>query len=187
MVHITYLQHFIPNLIHKKPPINKPINLAYPENVNKNMKGQYGQPMKIENVLKNNKFWKYKKKQGFFIEAGASKGEFISNTLYFELKHNWTGLLVEPNPDFLKELKTKNRNAWILPHCLSTNPKVELLDFDASAYNGGLIQPGKVLPSDLGRTNQRDYEKFPQKTMKVNFLKAEHNELKRGKNCNLAG
>ena len=108
--------------------------------------------------------------QGFFIEAGASKGEFISNTLYFELKHNWTGLLVEPNPDFLKELKMKNRNAWILPHCLSTNPKVELLDFDASAYNGGLIQPGKVLPSDLGRTNQRDYEKFPQTTMKVNIF-----------------
>ena len=134
------------------------------------MKGQFGQPMMIEKVLKSNKFWKKnskKKEQGFFIEAGASKGEFISNTLYFELKHNWTGLLVEPNPDFLKELKTKNRNAWILPHCLSTNPKVELLDFDASAYNGGLIKPGKVLPSDLGRINQRDYEKFPQNTIKV--------------------
>ena len=27
--------------------------------------------------------------------------------------------MVEPNPDFLNELKTKGRNAWILPHCLS--------------------------------------------------------------------
>ena len=111
----------------------------------------------------------------FFIfsifPSNCSKGEFISNTLYFELKHNWTGLLVEPNPDFLKELKTKNRNAWILPHCLSTNPKVELLDFDASAYNGGLIKSGKVLPSDLGRINQRDYEKFPQNTIKVKKFK----------------
>ena len=39
------------------------------------MKGQFGQPMMIEKVLKNNKFWKKnsksKKQQGFFIEAGA--------------------------------------------------------------------------------------------------------------------
>ena len=130
------------------------------------MKGQYGQPLEIERLLLESKLWR-KKKQGFFIEAGASMGEFISNTLYFELKHNWTGLLVEPNPDFLKELKLKNRNAWILPHCLSANPIVELYDFDASGYNGGLIQPGKTLPSDLGRTNKRNYEKFPQKTIQV--------------------
>ena len=95
------------------------------------MKGQYGQPLEIERLLLESKLWR-KKKQGFFIEAGASMGEVISNTLYFELKHNWTGLLVEPNPDFLKELKLKNRNAmWILPHCLSANPIVELYDFDA--------------------------------------------------------
>ena len=38
------------------------------------MKGQFGQPMMIEKVLKSNKFWKKnskKKEQGFFIEAGA--------------------------------------------------------------------------------------------------------------------
>jgi hypothetical protein len=28
-----------------------------------------------------------KKKKGFFIEAGALEGEHISNTLYFEVKH----------------------------------------------------------------------------------------------------
>ena len=28
-----------------------------------------------------------KKKKGFFIEAGAFDGETISNSLYFELKH----------------------------------------------------------------------------------------------------
>jgi hypothetical protein len=41
-----------------------------------------------------------KQKNGFFIEAGADEGEFLSNTLYFELKRGWTGLLVEPNPGF---------------------------------------------------------------------------------------
>jgi hypothetical protein len=37
-------------------------------------------------------------KNGFFIEAGADDFELHSNTLLFELEHNWTGILVEPNP-----------------------------------------------------------------------------------------
>jgi len=41
-----------------------------------------------------------KQKDGFFIEAGADEGEFLSNTLYFELMRGWSGLLVEPNPGF---------------------------------------------------------------------------------------
>ena len=32
-------------------------------------------------------------KNGFFIEAGSVDAESYSDTLYFELKHNWTGLL----------------------------------------------------------------------------------------------
>ena len=43
-------------------------------------------------------------KEGFFIEAGAYDGEIYSNSLYYELKHGWTGLLVEPNPDALSDL-----------------------------------------------------------------------------------
>ena len=78
-------------------------------------------------------FWNSTTNSGFFIEAGASGGEVLSNTLYFEKKFNWTGLLVEPNPYWWKELKSKNRNAWILPHCLSTDKKVQLIDFVKSA------------------------------------------------------
>ena len=37
-------------------------------------------------------------KEGFYIEAGAYDGEHMSNSLYFELKKGWNGLLVEPNP-----------------------------------------------------------------------------------------
>lgn len=33
--------------------------------------------------------------RGFFLEAGALDGEFISNTLYLERELGWTGLLVE--------------------------------------------------------------------------------------------
>ena len=37
-------------------------------------------------------------KNGFFVEAGADDFMTDSNTLYFETRKNWTGLLVEPNP-----------------------------------------------------------------------------------------
>ena len=35
-------------------------------------------------------------KNGFFIEAGAWDFTTSSNSLWYELKHNWTGLLIEP-------------------------------------------------------------------------------------------
>ena len=76
------------------------------------LKGQYGQPYGVEDILKRHKFWKKIKKRkqsGFFIEAGASGGEHLSNSLYFEVNHNWTGLLAEPNPDFHEQLLNKNR------------------------------------------------------------------------------
>ena len=36
-------------------------------------------------------------------------GERLSNTLVFELRHQWTGLLVEANPFAYRELLEKNR------------------------------------------------------------------------------
>jgi FkbM family methyltransferase len=42
-------------------------------------------------------------KDGFFIETGSCDGIFQSNTFYLETELNWTGLLIEPNPDYVKE------------------------------------------------------------------------------------
>jgi hypothetical protein len=43
---------------------------------------------RVENYLKFN--------NGFFIELGANDGIKYSNTLFFERKRNWRGLLIEP-------------------------------------------------------------------------------------------
>lgn len=53
-------------------------------------KGESGQAVVVDRILKG-------QRGGFFIEAGAFDGEYLSNTLFFELNRNWTGLLVEPN------------------------------------------------------------------------------------------
>lgn len=91
--------------------------------------------------------------QKFFVEAGACDGQLISNSLYFEVKYNWTGLLVEPNPAYIDTLLSRQRNAWILPHCLSPKPYPVVVDFDAYFEMGGIInkengvtkKPGTIL------------------------------------------
>ena len=75
----------------------------------------------------------------FFIEAGAFDGEMKSNTLYFEMRYNWTGLLVEPNPTLVSMLVRKQRNAWILPYCLSPIKAPVVVEFDAVGNLGGII------------------------------------------------
>lgn len=54
----------------------------------------------------------------FFLECGANDGQFISNTIKLEVKHNWTGVLVEGSPSLVKKLKNKGRNAWVADICL---------------------------------------------------------------------
>ncbi|XP_076042253.1 protein Star-like [Oratosquilla oratoria] len=62
------------------------------------------------------------KKRGFFLEAGALDGQYLSNTLYLEHELGWKGLLVEPNVLSYRELRKKNRHAWSSNTCLSVQP-----------------------------------------------------------------
>ena len=45
---------------------------------------------------------------GFFVEAGALDGEYLSNTLALE-KRGWTGMLVEPDSNNYQLLLKKHR------------------------------------------------------------------------------
>ena len=52
------------------------------------------------------------------------------------------------------------RKAWILPHCLSPTSNVETLEFDAALFNGGIIVPDKILPSDLGNWRKKGEKRW---------------------------
>jgi len=45
-----------------------------------------------------------------------------SNTLDMEMNFEWTGLLIEGNPQNYKKLVSKKRKAWTFPICLSLEP-----------------------------------------------------------------
>ena len=90
------------------PPSKSTYNFSRPIH-RIDLQGQYEQPTII-----NRGIFKGRVKNGFFIEAGAYDGESYSNSLFFEMKFNWTGILVEANPDAFAEMKLKHRKSWLL-------------------------------------------------------------------------
>ena len=69
------------------------------------------------------------KTNGFFVECGAGDGFFISNSLFFELYRNWTGLLIEPNPYYFSKILQLNRQTFLTNTCLSTSNTSQIVKF----------------------------------------------------------
>ena len=68
---------------------------------------------------------------GFYVEIGANDGISQSNSLFFERKRNWIGVLVEPSPSTFKFLR-KNRsssNNFYNCACVSFDYKDDFIDF----------------------------------------------------------
>jgi FkbM family methyltransferase len=72
------------------------------------------------------------KREGFFVEFGATNGIVNSNTWLLEKKYGWRGILAEPNP-FWHSALAQNRSAAIDHRCVSSTSarKVRFLTTDA--------------------------------------------------------
>lgn len=83
--------------------------------------------------------------KGFFVESGAYDGESDSNTLLYELKYGWSGLLVEPDPTYQYQLQAKRRRAYLYPGCLS--PRNDSMTIQFQIGQGGLskVSPGAAV------------------------------------------
>lgn len=103
--------------------------LVPPSTLDYNLTNPHGDPASKEKQhLYALKFLKGKEK-GFFIECGATDGEYVSSTLVLERDHRWSGLLIEPDPSNHPILLSKHRKAWISPVCLSTVPYPQQVTF----------------------------------------------------------
>lgn len=93
---------------------------------------QFGQDKLIHNLFF------LEKKEGFFIDIGASDGIDINNSYFFEKNLNWKGICVEPRKSAFKEL-IRNRNCICenigLSDKSSDNTFVEYLGKDG-VYSG---------------------------------------------------
>ena len=111
-----------------KPSATRPRQLA---KLQKDDFSQVGQSMFVDKLLSG-------RQNGFFVECGAVDGEYYSNSLFFELKRNWTGLLIEANPDYHRDLLDKNRRAYVLQACLSTERRPATVHMQPAGALGGI-------------------------------------------------
>lgn len=75
------------------------------------------------------------KRNGFFVEFGATDGVLLSNTFLLETHFGWTGLLAEPNPDYFTDLK-KNRSCQAFDACISARTGDEVKFVMADEFGG---------------------------------------------------
>jgi len=97
--------------------------------------GQFNQSAVVDAFLRG-------KRDGFFVEAGAWDGEYLSNSLFFERERNWTGLLVEPNRAAFGKLVVNGRRkgaAAAANVCLSVHKYPEVMTFDSADVFGGVL------------------------------------------------
>lgn len=75
------------------------------------------------------------KKQGFFVEFGATDGVLLSNTYLLEKEFGWRGLCAEPNPKLFAQLKN-NRNCTVSDACIADISGKEVQFILANEYGG---------------------------------------------------
>ncbi|CAL8144909.1 unnamed protein product [Orchesella dallaii] len=115
------------------PPSTKPYNVT-------KWSAKKGLPSNVEK-LKMVEYLLIKKsftKPGFFVECGANDGEFISPTLSLEQTYNWTGLLIEANPEPFSKLEARNRKAWLINTAVCTTPFAKKIPFFINPNNSGV-------------------------------------------------
>ena len=95
-------------------------------------RSQFGQSKYVDTLLSG-------RRGGFYIECGAADGESLSNSLFFELERNWTGILIEANPSFHRSILSKKRHAYVLQACLSTERRPMKLRMQPAGIYGGLV------------------------------------------------
>jgi len=112
-----------------RPSPTRPRKLATPE---KKDASQIGQSLFVDKLLSG-------RRNGFFVECGAADGEYFSNSLFFELERNWTGVLIEANPEYHRSLLDKNRGAYVLQACLSTKQRPATLRLLPAGVLSGIV------------------------------------------------
>ena len=76
------------------------------------------------------------KKNGYFVEFGATDGEALSNSYMLEKVNDWNGICLEPNPSYHTALKS-NRACYIDHRCVYKNSgeKIDLMCTENGIYS----------------------------------------------------
>jgi FkbM family methyltransferase len=104
---------------------------SFIENLKKRSVSQLGQDLW---VLSKSDY----KRNGYFVEFGATDGILLSNTYLLEKEFGWKGICAEPNPKFFDKLK-ENRNCKVVNSCIS-GESGEIVEFVFADEFGGMVK-----------------------------------------------
>jgi len=146
-------------------PSTKDLDMSQSWDIVLNAKSQLGQDilaLSVNGIKKN----------GFFVEFGATDGVELSNTFILEKKFGWTGILCEPGLVWHKDL-ARNRNCLIDTRCVASESD-ELIDF-AQAPNAWLSTIVDFRESDLHAEARANSLVYKVKTVSLRDLLRTHN------------
>lgn len=112
------------------------------------------------------------KRDGYFVEFGATDGVLLSNTLLLERQFGWKGILAEPAKAWHEPLK-RNRKSIIDTRCIWSRSGDELDFIETSRAE--LSTVSSFTDSDhKGRERQSVSSKYRVQTVSLNDLLKEH-------------
>jgi FkbM family methyltransferase len=115
------------------------------------------------------------KRNGFFVEFGATNGLELSNTHLLEKEFNWDGILAEPCKHWHSELR-KNRSCNIETDCVWTDSKT-ILTFNETNYKE-LSTIDKFSNSDGHKKSRKGSKKYNVNSISLTDLLDKYNAPK---------
>jgi len=112
------------------------------------------------------------KKNGFFVEFGATDGVGISNTYILEKEFGWSGILAEPAKIWHESLRS-NRNSIIDERCVWSESKKKLDFREADSYELSTIESYSSL--DMHKNARKSGSIYQVETISLMDLLIEHN------------
>ncbi len=105
------------------------------------------------------------KRNGYFVEFGATDGILLSNSFLLEKEFGWQGVCAEPNPAFFNKLKN-NRSCKVSNACIGTKTG-EKVSFVYAGEYGGML---KYVNNDMHAEKRQAYAKIPEKTTELETI-----------------
>lgn len=105
------------------------------------------------------------KRNGFFVEFGATDGVILSNTFLLEKMFGWKGLLSEPNPEYFAELK-KNRTSDAFDACIA-GKSGETVEFVLADEFGGIKD---YMGRDRHASRRASYAELPEHVLTLTTI-----------------
>jgi FkbM family methyltransferase len=94
------------------------------------MPSQYGEDILLWNFFEH-------KREGFFVEVGAYNGVGFSNTYFFEAV-GWTGLLIEPAPEFYQACCSSRPHSQVINAAVGRSDQGKRIKFSVAEGSRGV-------------------------------------------------